>query len=60
MLRESEVSLRSSTELISRGVVYSLVSGALLASLIILPQWMSEHSAMELVAGRFAVFGAGC
>ncbi|WP_257291835.1 hypothetical protein [Endozoicomonas sp. ONNA1] len=43
--------------MISRGVVYSLVSGALLGSLIILPEWMSEYTAIELVAGRFAAFG---
>ncbi|WOG29705.1 DMT family transporter [Endozoicomonas sp. 8E] len=57
MLSEPEVSLWRSTELIARGVVYSLLSGALLGSLIILPGWMSEYSAIELVAGRFAVFG---
>ncbi|WP_422133187.1 hypothetical protein [Endozoicomonas sp. ALD040] len=57
MLREPEVSLWRSPELIARGVVYSLLSGALLGSLIILPGLMSEYSAIELVAGRFAVFG---
>ncbi|WP_062263044.1 DMT family transporter [Endozoicomonas arenosclerae] len=57
MLREPEVCLWGSTALISKGFAYSLVSGALLGSLIVLPECMSNYSAMELVVGRFIVFG---
>jgi drug/metabolite transporter (DMT)-like permease len=41
----------------SRGFVYTVLSGALLGSLIIVPLCMKSFSAMELVVGRYLAFG---
>ncbi|MGI9277477.1 MAG: hypothetical protein ACR2PT_21845 [Endozoicomonas sp.] len=41
----------------SKGFILSLVSSALLGSLIILPLWLGDFSAAEIVFGRYLVFG---
>lgn len=41
----------------SRATIYSVIASALLASLAVFPLWLSDFSVVDIVFGRYLVFG---